>query len=157
MHHAPTCFSGSFTRETRGQNCATQSACCRQLDNKLQWNLNIFRLTGVEERAGMIMNIGRTATQPNDRQKNICREATFRFAHTLGVATLLLTNEVAWSPFNHAPLPALVHRYSFNETNGTVASDSIGGPVSVAPNIVGANYQLTIFPTNWTLFLRLER
>ena len=36
--------------------------------------------------------------------------------------------QVAWLPFNSAPPPALVHRYSFNETGGTVVNDSIGGP-----------------------------
>jgi hypothetical protein len=35
--------------------------------------------------------------------------------------------QVAWLPLNSAPLPALVHRYSFNETSGTNVSDSIGG------------------------------
>jgi hypothetical protein len=33
-----------------------------------------------------------------------------------------------WLPFNSAPPPTLVHRYSFNETGGTVVNDSIGGP-----------------------------
>ena len=36
--------------------------------------------------------------------------------------------QVAWLPFNNAPLPARLHRYSFNETGGTVVHDSIGGP-----------------------------
>ena len=35
--------------------------------------------------------------------------------------------QVAWLPLNCAPLPALVHRYSFGETGGTNVSDSIGG------------------------------
>jgi hypothetical protein len=35
--------------------------------------------------------------------------------------------QIAWLPFNSAPLPALVHRYSFNETGGTEVNDSIGG------------------------------
>jgi hypothetical protein len=35
--------------------------------------------------------------------------------------------QVAWLPFNNAPLPALVHRYSFSETSGTNVGDSIGG------------------------------
>jgi hypothetical protein len=35
--------------------------------------------------------------------------------------------QVAWLPVNNAPLPMLVHRYSFNETGGTVVDDSIGG------------------------------
>ena len=37
--------------------------------------------------------------------------------------------QVAWLPFNSAPLPALVHRYSFNETSGNVVHDSVGGAV----------------------------
>jgi hypothetical protein len=37
--------------------------------------------------------------------------------------------QVAWLPYNSAPLPALVHRYSFSETNGsTTVPDSVGGP-----------------------------
>ena len=36
--------------------------------------------------------------------------------------------QVAWLPFNNAPLPALVHRYNFNETSGTVVHDLVGGP-----------------------------
>jgi len=35
--------------------------------------------------------------------------------------------QVAWLPFNHAPLPTLVHRYSFSETGGAVVDDSVGG------------------------------
>ncbi len=35
--------------------------------------------------------------------------------------------QVAWLPVNGAPLPSLVHRYSFSETGGTNVSDSIGG------------------------------
>ena len=35
--------------------------------------------------------------------------------------------QVVWLPINSAPLPALVHRFSFSETNGTVVNDSIGG------------------------------
>lgn len=35
--------------------------------------------------------------------------------------------QIAWLPINSAPLPTLVHRYSFSETSGTVVNDSIGG------------------------------
>ena len=35
--------------------------------------------------------------------------------------------QIAWLPHNSAPLPALVHRYSFSATSGTVVDDSIGG------------------------------
>jgi len=35
--------------------------------------------------------------------------------------------QVAWLPMNSAPLPTLVHRYSFSETSGTVVNDSAGG------------------------------
>jgi hypothetical protein len=37
--------------------------------------------------------------------------------------------QVAWLPINRAPLPALAHRYTLNETSGSSAvMDSIGGP-----------------------------
>jgi hypothetical protein len=35
--------------------------------------------------------------------------------------------QVAWLPFNSAPLPTLVHRYNFNEAGGTVVHESVGG------------------------------
>jgi len=39
----------------------------------------------------------------------------------------------------------------------TLGSSAMWTPVSVAPNMIGANYQLTITPTNGTLFFRLQR
>lgn len=35
--------------------------------------------------------------------------------------------QVAWLPFNNAPLPTLVHRYNFNEASGTIVHDTVGG------------------------------
>jgi hypothetical protein len=44
------------------------------------------------------------------------------------VANYAMTaSQVAWLPMNSAPLPALAHRYSFNETSGSTVADSIGG------------------------------
>src|SRR5262249_44813494 len=34
---------------------------------------------------------------------------------------------VVWS-FSTSPSPSLLHRYSFSETSGTTAADSVGGP-----------------------------
>ncbi|HEX9046793.1 MAG TPA: LamG-like jellyroll fold domain-containing protein, partial [Verrucomicrobiae bacterium] len=44
------------------------------------------------------------------------------------VANYAMTaSQIAWLPINSAPLPALVHRYSFSEIGGTNVSDSVGG------------------------------
>ena len=57
---------------------------------------------------------------------------------------LTLNWPVAGSGFTLASSPAL-------------GRGAVWTPASVTPNIVGANYQLTITPTNGTLFFRLQR
>ncbi len=57
------------------------------------------------------------------------------------------TNTGAIWSFRTVPPPALVHRYSFSETGGTTASDSVGGPAwngTVLNNATLANGQLTL-------------
>ena len=46
---------------------------------------------------------------------------------TLIVANYAMSAAQIASPFGSVALPALIHRYSFNETSGTIAQDSVGG------------------------------